>query len=105
MFSPATTQRPAQRITRERVHVPEKGTRRSLRELVRDAVDTAIEFATLGEANLSRPPKRLAPPAPHREHPHRRRLDRRTRARRAGTVPGRAHACTTPTHSPPAGHH
>lgn len=104
MFSPATIQPPTKRITHEPLRDPIGVRRRSLRELVRDAVDTAIEFATLGEATLSRPAMPAVPPAPHREHPHRR-PDRRPRARRAGTLPARTQVCTTPTRSSSAERH
>ena len=50
MFPPTTTGRPK---------------KRSLRELVRSAVDTAAEFATLGEAQA---PERVAPRIAHRPH-------------------------------------
>ena len=71
--------------------------KRSLRELVRGAVDSALEFATLGEATASRPttPRPVAA-APTSEHPHRRRLDRHQRTRRPGTVDARAQVCRTP---------
>ena len=44
-------------------------TRRSLRELMRGALGTALEFATLGEATLAGPPSRPAPPAHVRRTP------------------------------------
>ncbi len=84
MFSPSTTRRP---------------NKRSLRELLRAAVDTALEFATLGEATLSAgPPARPAaePPAAVPSHPHRRPAGRRRRARRPGGVGPRAQLCTAP---------
>src|SRR5436190_160976 len=60
--------------------------KRSLRELVRGAVDSALEFATLGEAHAPRPTTPRPPAAaPTSEHPHRRRLDRHQRTRRPGT--------------------
>ena len=73
--------------------------KRSLRELVRGAVDTALEFATLGEANTPRQAITTPRPpaaAPTSEHPHRRRLDRHQRTRRPGTVDARAQVCRTP---------
>jgi hypothetical protein len=94
---------------------PELATRRpnkrSLRELVRGAVGTALEFATLGEATFGsveaegpapRPvPAHSTPPAaPTAAHPHRRRLIRQLPARRGGTVRPRAQACRTPVHRP-----
>src|SRR4051812_8272992 len=71
MFPPTITSRPP---------------KRSLRELVRGAMETALEFATLGEANTPRPSPRPASAAPTSEHPHRRRVDRHQRTRRPGTV-------------------
>jgi len=60
MFPPTTTGRPK---------------KRSLRELVREAVQTAAEFATLGEAQApERESRRGSPTAPTRVHPHRRPL-------------------------------
>src|SRR5919197_599773 len=44
--------------------------KRSLRALVRGAMDTALEFVTLGEATA--PAHRTPPPAPTAGHPHRR---------------------------------
>ena len=96
MFPELTTRRP---------------TKRSLRELVRGAVGTALEFATLGEATLGsvavanpapRPvrARSAAPAAPTAVHPHRRRLSRQPPARRGGTVRPRAHVCRTPVHRP-----
>src|SRR5215210_3561944 len=38
--------------------ISSRPTKRSLRELVRGAMDTALEFATLGEATTPRPPPR-----------------------------------------------
>ena len=70
--------------------------KRSLRELMRGAVDTALEFATLGEATITPAQPRQAAPTPGREHPHRRSLDRVTRARRAGMTPPRPQVCTSP---------
>jgi len=62
MFPPTTTGRPK---------------KRSLREMVREAVLTAAEFATLGEAQAptrDEEPRRVSPTAPTRVHPHRRPL-------------------------------
>src|SRR3954451_677145 len=70
--------------------------RRSLRELLRGALEVALEFATLGEATLAQPPSRPAPPVHVSEHPHRRALVRPSRPRRAGAVPARAQVCTAP---------
>jgi hypothetical protein len=72
--------------------------KRSLRELMREAVDTAVEFATLGEATLpGRTPVRpSATTAPRAEHPHRRHLGHHPRTRRPGTVSARAQVCTSP---------
>jgi hypothetical protein len=72
---------------------------RSLRERVRAAVDTALEFATLGEAQLSRPDSRPGRPTTAGEHPHRRSLDRRHKRTRPGIVPPRPQACLSPTTS------
>jgi len=83
MFPPTITGRPK---------------KRSLRELVREAVDTAAAFATLGEAQG---PQRAAT-APTREHPHRRPLDRQPRRRRPGTVAPRAQVCVSPVPHQPA---
>lgn len=80
MFPPTTTRQP----------------KRSLRELMRGAVGTALEFATLGEATLAPAHPRPAAPAPGPEHPHRRSLARVPRARRAGMTPPRAQVCTSP---------
>jgi hypothetical protein len=74
--------------------------KRSLRELVRGAMDSALEFVTLGEATA---PARHAPqaPAPTFEHPHRRhRLGHHRRKRRPGMVAPRPQVCTTPVHRP-----
>jgi hypothetical protein len=73
--------------------------KRSLRELVRGAVDTALELVTLGEAHL---PARTTPAAPTAVHPHRRQLDHRRRRRRTGMVPPRPQVCTSPVHRPAA---
>jgi hypothetical protein len=81
--------------------------KRSLRELVRGAMDTALEFVTLGEAHLpekaahapvERP--RTTPAAPTVVHPHRRQLDHRRVRRRPGMVPPRPQVCTSPVHRP-----
>jgi hypothetical protein len=103
--------------------------KRSLAELMRGALDSALEFATLGEASLPGPAERplpqvdVAPPAmtaapagaplgrpeppvPPREHPHRRPLSRRpARARRTGAIPARVQPCLSPVHTPPASQH
>jgi hypothetical protein len=78
-------------------------TRRSLRELMRGALGTALEFATLGEANLDGSPSRPAPPAHVLEHPHRQALRRPLRPRRAGAPPARAQVCTAPVTEARAG--
>jgi hypothetical protein len=75
---------------------------RSLRELVREAVGTAVEFATLGEATLPAPDQRRHTTAPIRVHPHRRHLGHHQRSRRPGTVSARAQACVTPIPHHPA---
>ncbi len=76
---------------------------RSIRERMRGALDSALEFATLGEATLdglsSRTP---VAPVHAREHPHRRALVRPTRPRRDGAIPPRAPVCTAPVSSTPA---
>jgi len=86
--------------------------RRSLRELVRGAVGTALEFATLGEATLgsavladgpASPPVVRMPAestAPTAAHPHRRQVARQSRRHRTGSVPARAQVCRTPVHHP-----
>jgi hypothetical protein len=75
--------------------------KRSLRELMRGAMDTALELVTLGEATaLTRQPAPPAP-APTPEHPHRRRqLGHHRRKRRPGMVAPRPQVCTTPVHRP-----
>jgi hypothetical protein len=99
MFPTLTTRRP---------------NKRSLRELVRGAMDTALEFATLGEATLDRTdglqaasgpaPAHIArSAAPTAAHPHRRRLTRQRSPRRGGTVRPRAQVCRTPVHRPATG--
>lgn len=60
--------------------------KRSLRELMRSAVDTAVEFATLGEVE-SREPVVVG------EHPHRRTASAQARARRPGAVRPRPGVC------------
>jgi hypothetical protein len=72
--------------------------KRSLRELMRGAMDTALEFVTLGEATAQAPT--TPAPAPTAGHPHRRRLDHRRRRARPGTVAPRPQVCTTPVHRP-----
>jgi len=71
--------------------------KRSLRALVRGAMDTALELVTLGEVS---PAAKTTPPAPTVAHPHRRQLDHRRRRRRTGMVPPRPQVCTTPVHRP-----
>ena len=76
--------------------------RRSVAELMRGAVGTALEFATLGEATLAGhalaqaapPPTTSLPEVSFREHPHRQALVRPRRPRRDGAVPPRAPVCT-----------
>jgi hypothetical protein len=71
--------------------------RRSFRELMRGALGSALEFATLGEATIPDVPRAApATPAPSREHPHRRALVRPSRPRRPGAVPPRPPVCTMP---------
>jgi hypothetical protein len=78
---------------------------RSFRELVREAVGTAVEFATLGEATLPAPDRRQARSAPmSSDHPHRRHLGHHPRARRPGTVSPRAQVCVSPVTHQPARH-
>jgi hypothetical protein len=80
---------------------PRRPKKRSLREMMREAVGTAVELATLGEATLpDRTQVRPSATAPRTEHPHRRRLGHHPRARRPGTVSPRAQVCTTPVHRP-----
>lgn len=78
--------------------------RRSVAELMRGAVGTALEFATLGEASLAGSTATdVAPPARiRREHPHRQPLVRPRRPRRDGAVPPRAPVCTAPVPRVPA---
>jgi hypothetical protein len=88
MFPTMTTRRPK---------------KRSLRELVREAVGTAVELATLGEATLPvRTSDRGPSTAPRSEHPHRRQLGHHPRARRPGTVSPRAQVCRSPVNHRPA---
>jgi hypothetical protein len=72
--------------------------KRSLRALVRGAMDTALEFVTLGEAQA--PEQHTPAPAPTAAHPHRRQLDHRRRRRRSGMTAPRPQVCTTPVHRP-----
>src|SRR4051794_21584484 len=85
--------------------------KRSFSELVRGAVDTALEFATLGEATsqgfVSEPAsegpvaiERQVPPAPSIEPPPRRLVGRTPPRRRPGRVAPRPQACVTPVHRP-----
>ena len=86
--------------------------KRSFGALVRDAVDTALAFATLGEATsqgfLEEPvaaptpaaPPRQASTAPGTEHPHRRQVVSTPRKRRPGRVAPRAQVCLSPVHRP-----
>ena len=86
--------------------------KRSFGALVRDAVDTALAFATLGEATsqgfMEEPvaapgpaaPERQAPIAPSTEHPHRRQVVSTPRKRRPGRVAPRTQACVSPVHRP-----
>ena len=69
---------------------------RSWRELFREAVGTALEFATLGEATVPARPLRPAPGAPTVEHTHGRSSGLRRRPRRPGMVPAAAQVCSTP---------
>jgi hypothetical protein len=62
---------------------------RSVRELMKGALGTALEFATLGEATLGAPA-----PAPPVDHPHRQALVRPRRPRRPGAGPARPSVCT-----------
>ena len=85
--------------------------KRSFAALVRDAVDTALAFATLGEATSqgfvedtpaapSPAASRQASTAPSAEHPHRRQIGRTPRKRRPGESAPRAQVCVTPVHRP-----
>jgi len=72
--------------------------KRSLRALVRGAMDTALEFVTLGEASATT--QHAPSPAPTADHPHRRPLAHHRRRRRSGMVAPRPQVCTTPVHRP-----
>src|SRR3954447_10515852 len=86
--------------------------KRSFGALVRDAVDTALAFATLGEATsqgfvvepAATPAPaagaRPAPTAPGTEHPHRRQVVSTPRKRRPGRAAPRTQVCVTPVHRP-----
>jgi hypothetical protein len=74
--------------------------KRSLRELMRGAMDSALEFVTLGEA-IAPSRRKATAPAPTIEHPHRRhRVVHHHRRRRPGMVTPRPQVCTTPVHRP-----
>lgn len=80
----------------------ESPARRSFRELMRGALGTAIEFATLGEATIAgatSKEEQTVPPTPQSNHPHRRALSRPSRPRRPGAVPPRHPVCTAPVPS------
>jgi hypothetical protein len=84
------------------VRTPSGPSRRSLADLMRGALGTALEFATLGEATFPQAGSdQPAPPAPSREHPHRRALVRPSRPRRDGAIRPRAQVCTAPVPSHP----
>ena len=86
--------------------------KRSFGALVRAAVDTALEFATLGEATsqgfVEEPSAapgpaasvRQVPTAPGPEHPHRRQVVSTPRKRRPGRVAPRTQVCVSPVHRP-----
>ena len=86
--------------------------KRSFGALVRDAVDTALAFATLGEATsqgfVQEPAAtpataagaRRSSTAPSAEHPHRRLVVSTPRRRRPGRVAPREQVCVTPVHRP-----
>jgi hypothetical protein len=74
--------------------------KRSLRERMLQAVETAVELATLGEATLPRRTPPDSDSAPMAEHPHRRHLGHHPRTRRPGTVSPRAQVCVSPVHRP-----
>ena len=86
--------------------------KRSFAALVRDAVDTALAFATLGEATSqgfhqepaaapsSSALERKAATAPSTEHPHRRQVVSTPRKRRPGRVAPRTQVCVSPVHRP-----
>ena len=91
--------------------------KRSFAALVRDAVDTALAFATLGEATsqgfveepvaapVPAAETRQAPTAPSAEHPHRRQIGRTPHRHRPGRVAPRAHVCVSPVHRPARRNH
>ena len=87
MFPPTTTGRPK---------------KCSLRELVREAVDTAAAFATLGESGAGLHEAHPARTAATREHPHLRLLGRHPRRRRPGSVAPCAQVCALPVPHQPA---
>ena len=87
--------------------------KRSFAALVRDAVDTALAFATLGEATSQgfakeptaaspeTAPPRSSATAPSTDHPHRRQASVSIqRKRRPGESAPRAQVCVTPVHRP-----
>lgn len=86
--------------------------KRSFAALVRDAVDTALAFATLGEATsqgfVEEPTAAPAPvaserpasTAPSTGHPHRRQVGRTPHRHRSGRVAPRAQVCVSPVHRP-----
>ena len=86
--------------------------KRSFGALVRAAVDTALVFATLGEASsqgfVEEPAAtpsgaavaRRASTAPSTEHPHRRQVVSTPRWRRPGRVAPRTQVCVSPVHRP-----
>ena len=86
--------------------------KRSFGALVRDAVDTALAFATLGEAPsqgfVEEPAatpsvaagSRPQATAPGTEHPHRRQVVSTPRKRRPGGVAPRSQVCVSPVHRP-----
>ena len=86
--------------------------KRSFAALVRDAVDTALAFATLGEATsqgfVEEPAATPAPSASERQastapstgHPHRRQVVSTPRKRRPGRVAPRTQVCVSPVHRP-----
>ena len=87
--------------------------KRSFGALVRDAVDTALAFATLGEAtsqgfveeptaapSAAARTRGRASTAPGTEHPHRRQVVSTPRQRRPGRVAPRTQVCVSPVHRP-----
>ena len=86
--------------------------KRSVGALVRNAMDTALAFATLGEATsqgfveepvaapVPAASPRRAPTAPGTEHPHRRQVVSTPRKRRPGRVAPRPQVCVSPVHRP-----